>query len=301
MERGLSVLYRGPLASCNYGCGYCPFAKRHDTAAQLAEDRRCLERFVDWVAARPQSPHSVLFTPWGEALTRPWYRDAMVRLSHLPHVQRVAAQTNLSMPLHWVAEADPARLALWCTYHPGEVTRAEFVGQCGELSRLGIRHSVGVVGLHEHLGEISRLRDELPAETYVWVNAYKRAENYYNTEMLAELAAIDPLFSVNLQRHATFGEACRTGDSVISVDGHGDVRRCHFIADVIGNIYDPAFADCLRPRVCTNQTCGCHIGYVHVPRLQLYDVFGPNVLERIPAAGAASVLPVLSRPGEWQE
>ena len=24
----LSILYRGPLSSCNYACGYCPFAKR---------------------------------------------------------------------------------------------------------------------------------------------------------------------------------------------------------------------------------------------------------------------------------
>ncbi|MEN8446791.1 MAG: radical SAM protein, partial [Cyanobacteria bacterium J06555_13] len=28
----LSILYRGPLLSCNYGCEYCPFAKRQQTA-----------------------------------------------------------------------------------------------------------------------------------------------------------------------------------------------------------------------------------------------------------------------------
>ena len=30
-----SILYRGPLASCNYDCPYCPFAKRRDSRAQL--------------------------------------------------------------------------------------------------------------------------------------------------------------------------------------------------------------------------------------------------------------------------
>ena len=50
MALTLSILYRGPLSSCNYGCDYCPFAKHHETAAELARDRRALERFIDWVA-----------------------------------------------------------------------------------------------------------------------------------------------------------------------------------------------------------------------------------------------------------
>ena len=43
----LNILYRGPLSSCNYGCEYCPFAKHVETAAELAEDRRDLERLMD--------------------------------------------------------------------------------------------------------------------------------------------------------------------------------------------------------------------------------------------------------------
>src|SRR5689334_21655097 len=95
MAMNLSILYRGSLASCNYGCGYCPFAKQVDSAEELAADRASLERFVDWVA-RCERRISVLFTPWGEALTRPWYRQAMMRLSRMPNVDRVCAQTNLS-------------------------------------------------------------------------------------------------------------------------------------------------------------------------------------------------------------
>ena len=80
MAMKLSILYRGPLSSCNYGCEYCPFAKHHETAAELARDRRALERFIDWVAARAHGDRiAILFTPWGEALVRRWYRDALVR------------------------------------------------------------------------------------------------------------------------------------------------------------------------------------------------------------------------------
>ena len=45
----ISILYRGPLSSCNYACGYCPFAKRRETREELAADARALGRFVDWV------------------------------------------------------------------------------------------------------------------------------------------------------------------------------------------------------------------------------------------------------------
>ena len=83
----LTILYRGPLASCDYDCGYCPFAKRRDTPEQLRADRAALHRFAAWVAEQTTDTISILLTPWGEALTRSWYRDAMVELSHLSHVE----------------------------------------------------------------------------------------------------------------------------------------------------------------------------------------------------------------------
>src|SRR5207249_11955541 len=116
----LSILYRGPLSSCNYGCGYCPFAKRRETAAELAADRRALERFVDWVAQRERDRFSILFTPWGEAMIRRWYQQAFSELSAMPHVEKVAAQTNLSCRLDWVEDCNKERMALWTTFHPTE-------------------------------------------------------------------------------------------------------------------------------------------------------------------------------------
>ena len=35
----MRILYRGPLASCNYDCPYCPFAKRRDSADQLRDEQ----------------------------------------------------------------------------------------------------------------------------------------------------------------------------------------------------------------------------------------------------------------------
>jgi MoaA/NifB/PqqE/SkfB family radical SAM enzyme len=278
----LSILYRGPLSSCNYACDYCPFAKHTETAAELAHDRQCLERFVGWVGTRTTDAIGVLFTPWGEALVRRWYQEALSALTRMPHATKAAVQTNLSCKLDWVEECDKTKLALWCTFHPSETTRSRFLAKCSELLARGVRFSVGVVGLKEHLAEIAALRSELPPDVYLWVNAYKREPDYYPPELLAELTRIDPLFPMNNQYHASRGESCRAGASVISVDGDGTVRRCHFIKEPIGNIYAADFESCLRERLCTNDTCGCHIGYAHLDRLKLYETFGTGVLERVP-------------------
>ncbi|WP_084958644.1 STM4011 family radical SAM protein [Thermoactinospora rubra] len=293
----LTILYRGPLASCDYDCPYCPFAKRRDSPERLRTDREALERFTGWVAER-DFPISVLFTPWGEGLVRSWYRRAMVRLSHLGHVPRVAIQTNLSSRLSWLAEADLGTLALWVTYHPGQVDYDRFIGKCRDLVALGVRFSVGVVGLPEHLEAARRLRGDLPDEVYLWVNAAE-GRSYTDAEA-AGWTAVDPLFGLSRHPHSSRGLPCRTGESVVSVDGDGRVRRCHFVTEVIGNLYDGSALRALRPRPCPLAVCDCHIGYVHLEPLGLYDTFAGGVLERIPAVRwAASALepPLAVTPG----
>lgn len=277
----LSILYRGPLSSCNYDCPYCPFAKRHDPPERLRADRADLARFTDWVAATDDVRLSVLFTPWGEGLTRSWYRDALVRLSHLGHVDRVAIQTNLAVRLDWLAAADRRSVALWATYHPGQVTRERFLSRCERLRELGVRFSVGMVGLPEHLSEARALRAALPEEVYLWVNA---AEGHrYDAEQEAVWTALDPLFGYSVRPHLSLGRPCHAGETAVSVDGDGTVRRCHFVAEPIGNLHDGSWRAALTRRVCPRAACDCHIGYVHLKPLGLREVFAGGVLERIPA------------------
>ncbi|MEU5099143.1 STM4011 family radical SAM protein [Streptomyces sp. NPDC020996] len=278
----LTVLYRGPLASCDYDCPYCPFAKRRDSTDQLRADRAALERFARWAGTQRDDRLSLLFTPWGEGLVRSWYRRTLTELSHLPHIRRVAIQTNLSCRTGWLAEADLATLALWCTYHPGQTPYDRFLAKCRELAGLGVRFSVGVVGLPEHLEAARRLRADLPGHVYLWINA---AEGHtYRDAEADEWTALDPLFPYSRRPHASAGLPCRTGDTVVSVDGAGTVRRCHFVRDELGNLYDGSYRAALRPRPCPLASCDCHIGYVHLETLPLYDVFAGGVLERVPAA-----------------
>ncbi len=277
----LHILYRGPLPSCNYSCGYCPFAKHRASDTELVADRSALTRFCQWVSAQ-QRQLQIFFTPWGEALVHDWYRAAMIDLGRLPQVARIVAQTNLSCRLDWIDECRAERTAFWCSYHPSQTRRERFLQQCGRLEAAGLRYSVGIVGLREHFAEAVGVRRALPRRVYLWVNAYKDVPDYYTDDEIAGWERIDPHFRWNTVRHASRGQDCRTGASVISVDGDGTVRRCHFVPQALGNLYDPDFR-LPGARPCPNETCGCHIGYVHLEPLGLERVFASGILERIPA------------------
>ena len=282
IRRPLTILYRGPLSSCNYDCWYCPFAKVHETAGQLRGDQSALDRFVDWCLTQSEFELSLFFTPWGEALHRRWYQVAIQRLSRCDHVQTVAVQTNLSASLDWIKDCKTSSAALCCTYHPSQTSREMFLSQCAILDSMKVKHSVGMVGLRENFTEIESMRAELPNQTYLWINAYKDVPYYYESGEIEWLEQIDPHFRTNTIDYPSLGKACDTGNSVISVDGEGHVRRCHFIKHVIGNIYQPNFDFVLRERPCTRGTCECHIGYIHMPELKLRDVYQDGLLARIP-------------------
>lgn len=278
----LSVLYRGPLTSCNYGCTYCPFAKRTESDARLAQDLSALQSFVAWLCEQSAHRWQILFTPWGEALVRAWYRDALTRLTHVEHIEIVAAQTNLSCSLDWLDECRPDKLALWATFHPTEVERSRFVRKVLQVRERGVRLSVGMVGTPESFAEIAALRGDLPPDIYLWVNAQQPRSRPYSLDEIELLTSIDPHFRLTSRPQQTLGRPCHTGESSFTVDGDGHIRRCHFVDEIIGNIHDPNWCSALAPRVCPNRSCHCFLGLSQFEPLQLGRVFGHNLLARIP-------------------
>ncbi|MFD1886434.1 STM4011 family radical SAM protein [Paenibacillus wenxiniae] len=284
MPARVSLYYRGSLSSCNYACPYCPFSKTVDSRETLERDRQQLDRFVDWVRQQAHKPYrlSIFFNPYGEALVHGWYRRAMVELSHLPHVDKVAVQTNLSVKLDWTMELNRDKVAFWATYHPGQTSEAQFVGQCMTLYEHGIAFSAGTVGLRESFAAIRSLRQQLPADVYVWVNAFKDRPAYYEPGEVEELEAIDPYFRYNLTDYASLGQSCLAGESVFYVQGNGMVKRCYQDKRVIGNIYRHELEQIAAERPCQMKTCGCYIGYIHMPDGPFAHQYGERLLERIP-------------------
>ncbi len=286
----LSILYRGFLSSCNYACAYCPFAKHTESKVEHMRDAVALEKFLTWVEARGK-PTSVFFTPWGEALIRTRYQKAVQRLSNLAHLEKVVVQTNGSWGLRWLEQVNLEKLALWITFHPSETSLEKFTTRANELVRLGVRFSVGAVGIRENLVLLEQLREAIAPKIYLWINAFDRRErNYYSPEALERLTKIDPYFALNLERYKSRGQTCSAGHTVISVDGFGMARRCHFIETPIGSISTPDFEEKLLPKACSRSFCDCHIGYVYLEKLGLQEVFAGGILERIPSQWNKNIL-----------
>jgi hypothetical protein len=297
--RSLQVLYRGPLESCNYGCAYCPFAKRRERAAAVRVDREALTRFVDWacdasnLGARARALE-VLFTPWGEALHRARYQKAIRRLLAEPHIPFVGVQTNLSASPEWI-EAIPvvqrSKLTLWATCHPTEASMASFVARVQKSQLLGVTVSAGAVGVRENLELIDRLNEALHkvGSRLQWINAYKRGyrtpRDYYSEEQMQRLARIDPWFAQDVVGERSIGRPCATGTDVVSIDGNGDVMRCHFTSRRLGNIYADPIDNIVSPpedyRPCPRGECNCFQGYVHLLDTKLHAAFsGSDALGR---------------------
>ncbi len=184
--------------------------------------------------------------------------------------------------MKWLQEADNQYVALWTTFHPTETTTQQFLKKCNQLLHNEVKFSVGIVGKKEHFELIQELRMALPKNVYVWVNAYKREPNYYSTNDIDFLTQIDPLFDLNNTIYKTQGKACFAGESSLSIDGEGNITRCHFIKDKIGNIYENSLDEILRPATCSNASCRCYIGYINLKELDLEKIYGNQILERIP-------------------
>ena len=280
----LKVIYRGHLTDCNYSCEYCPFSKEMNNEEMQTLDKNDLARFVEWVEknSSAEMPMEIFFTPYGEALVRKWYQEAIISLSHMPFVIKVAAQTNLAWNQKWLSRCNTKTTALWITYHPDFISEDKFVEKCNAIKALNIRHSVGVVGLRQHFPMIASLRQRLPQETYLWVNAYKREANYYTDTEIDFLEDIDFLFKQNLPWYDSLGKPCKAGDEVVSVEGNGNLFRCHFIKIKKGNIFEDPLVNLLKKEPCSKASCHCHIGYIYLNHLKSDEVYGNGLLERIP-------------------
>jgi hypothetical protein len=273
----LALLYRGHLESCNYRCGYCPFALKRSSRSARARDEEALSRFVAWAGAEETRALEVVFTPYGEALIWPAYQRAVVTLTHLRHVSQVTVQTNGSGSMRFVEECPREKLSLWVSFHPSDTTVEDFAARICDLAARRVRVSVGVVATPDGLETAEALRASLPSAVSMWVNALKPG-GVYDESTAARWARLDPGFVYERVRHASAGRSCRTGWDTLSVDGDGTVRRCHFVRERLGNLYEDGLGQILAERPCPRSGCECWIGYVNLEPLDLRRSYEPDAL-----------------------
>jgi MoaA/NifB/PqqE/SkfB family radical SAM enzyme len=283
----LLVLFRTRLEWCNYSCHYCPWnaTVRGVPAEVFHADEARLRRILDRVAELPE-PVEFFITPKAEYLVLPYWREAVARLLEMPQVERVTVQTNLSFDVAaFLDRVNVAKLALWTTFHPTEVQQAERENLHAKwrlLSERGVTFSVGIVGTHENLPLLQPLRHRLDPRVYVWVNAYQREADYYTPAQLEQIRAIDPWFDLNNQRFASHGRPCTAGQRAVYLDDEGDLRRCFFVGEVLGNLFRDGWRRLDAPRGCPRASCHCYVGHMHIVELDFRSIYGRDLAVRIP-------------------
>jgi hypothetical protein len=259
------------------------------SATDLVKDKSQLKGFVSWIKDKDWKNNSIslFFTPWGEALIHSWYQEAIVEISHLEFTDKVVVQTNLSCDLDWVNGVNREKFALWTTYHPSQVSMGRFVDKLRVLRGKGVNFSVGCVGKKEYRNEIltlkTKLREPAFSNVYMWVNAYKDEDRgYYSHEDVEFFESIDKYFQQNLNSYESLGKECGTGKSVFFIGGNGNIRRCNFDSRILGNIYITDLDAILCDDKCRQKICNCYIGYINLTELNLKEIYGNRILERIP-------------------
>ncbi len=277
-KESLTLLYRGSLSSCNYACEYCPFGKTAFDVEALKADSLELERFVNHIEQGQYADLSLMFIPWGEALIHKHYQQAMIRLSRVFAIRTVVTQTSLTVRPDWLRDSHAEKIAFWCTFHPTQTTLDAFLSRLDVLNVRSIRYSVGIVGRDDFYDVGLQLRKKLPPHVALWVNPLDDDIDAYTPDRIKQWSQIDPVFSHTAKKRLTKDTKCRCGTSVFTVSGNGDMRRCPFVNEIIGNLYENEIPTITEH--CPNEQCNCYIGYAHWESDSFRDMYGDNILVR---------------------
>lgn len=271
MERvaAKTVYYRGLVRTCNYNCPYCPFGKKR--RMDLQKDTKALEAFCAKVGQLGQV--GVMFAPRGECLIYDHYQQAVAQISAYGNTDFVCCQTNLSFDVEKFSKTAGLgieKLSLWCSFHPSQTTIDSFVGKCLALSRLGVNYCVGAVGNPGDTEVLEELRNKLPKEVYMWINAMDGLGRPYTADEIDAFSRIDPLFSISVEGFLSDPGLCRGGRDAIFVEGNGDFFACNISRAKLGNLYS---ADAFRTpaKTCISKKCDCYLAYSN--RVEMDRVF----------------------------
>lgn len=256
------LYYRGALKSCNYGCYYCPFAKRASSERELEKDKALLLKFCNYIIDNTfEIPITLLFTPYGEALLHDYYIDAFAMLSRCANIAKVSCQTNLSFDAeHFIDRIDEgggdlSKIALWSTFHPTETRADIFLSKLHYLCRYIIL-SAGAVADPSSISDIVDMANNMPEGVYFWLNKMAKMGRRYTEEELKIFKGLYPLFQLELSRFKADIDRCAGGSESLFIDEAGGCYACNMSGIKLGSIY----SGYTKPNDCKGR-CDCFLAY----------------------------------------
>ncbi len=303
--KGLDLLYRGSLKSCNYQCSYCPFSKHRRSERELQKDQNQWMHLVRTMEERADMVRTLMVVPYGEALIHSWYWEGLARITALPALKAAGSQTNGSFPVKeslrqfCQAGGEVNKLRLWVTFHPEMIQAEAFADTCNLLLAEGVRFCVGAVAVPNNLKLLKKLREKLPEDLYLWMNRMDGLRRSYTPEETEEFCSIDPYFGRELADVPADLTQCA---GRLFVEGDGRTKTCNisrYGADFRERLSgEPGF---LEP-LCGCRRCSCYLAYGGRRDFINQVIFGPWPVFRIPRRPKAVFLDIvgtlISREGK---
>ncbi len=292
MTDPMRIWYVAGQRLCNFDCPYCVStgdwskSRRYDWTDPA--DRDVLAATVGWIGQRPH-PVEVRLGSLGEPFASSFFLQQAGWLTRQDNVRYVELLSNASLlerRLPLLAEAaDLAKVSLWLTWHPGEVSLEKFiaaaalahdtygcfvvvnallfdVAEAGEARRA--RDAAQEVGLRFNLD--FGYDPETPTARPTGAVPLLRAVGHDHeraVEIVAEAGGDAALTRLAFTALAgPRGLECRAGHDYLFVDIHGVAYRCsRYAADglhPLGRVLDPGFR--LETRAATWAPCAADGG-----------------------------------------
>ena len=276
-----NIFFRGEIDFCNYSCSYCPFAKKTLSKEKIQKESENLEKLYLYVK-NMQEDSNVMITPYGEALIHPLYQEFMARISTLENVRKIGIQSNLSIDTDELIStlsknhADYSKIMLWATFHSEYADIENFCNKANSLSEL-ISISCGIVANRKNYEEIRKLRENLNANIYLWINAMDKIKNRFSEEEITSLSKIDPMFAYEFY-------AKRIDYTQVRGDNFSTCQSYDKIYVDIQKYSSSCFFKKKRAidSLCKNhKICDCYLGYSNFGNNILDRFFGENIIFRI--------------------
>jgi hypothetical protein len=68
----------------------------------------------------------------------------------------------------------------------------------------------------------------------------------------------------------------------VYLDDEGNLRRCFFVDEVIGNLFAGGWCSLGHSEPCPREECHCYVGHMHIPALGFRSLYGETLAVRIP-------------------
>lgn len=270
-----TIFYRGWIDFCNFHCSYCPFSKNAYDEKVVQKEMEELKKFYDYLNKIPEEIN-VVICPYGEALYHSFYQDFLITVTKLPNINAIGIQTNLSLSvdnfikkLEILAEKSK-KIYLWATWHSEYENIDSFVQKVTKLSTK-VKISAGVVANKKNHKEIFELRNKLPADVYLWINAMEQRRNKFNEIEIKELEKVDPMFPYEFKiNREKYFSICSSYENIY-VDRGFYSSRCFFkkSKNLGENCHD-------------HKNCDCYLGYSNFLDSPIRKFFGDNFCFRNP-------------------